>query len=71
MTQAPHQTRFRASLKPRERLILTMRYSDEMELAEIGQVLDLPPSVVEQVLLGLKHRARYYRRNGWTSGGAS
>lgn len=61
MTQATYQTRFEASLRPRERQILVMRYCDELDPAEIGLVLGLPPSVVEQVLLGLKYRARSYR----------
>lgn len=61
MTVATYQTRFKASLVWRERQILLMRYGDNLEPAEIGLVLDLKSSVVEQVLLGLKHRARAFR----------
>ncbi len=59
--EASFVTRFRHTLSQTERYVLSLRYSDEMTPQEIGLVLDMPTSAIDNVLMDLRERARSTR----------
>ncbi len=56
--EASFLKRFKHTLSQTERYVLSLRYCDEMTPQEIGLVLDMSTSTIDDVLLDLRERAR-------------
>ncbi len=60
--EASFVTRFKHTLSQTERYVLSLQYCDRMTSQEIGLVLDMPTSTIDQFLLDLRERARSTQR---------
>ena len=56
--EASFVKRFKHTLSQTERYVLSLRYCDRMTPQEIGLVLDMSTSTIDDVLLDLRERAR-------------
>ncbi len=56
--EASFVKRFKHTLSQTQRYVLSLRYSDELTPREIGLVLDMSTSTIDDVLLDLRERAR-------------